>query len=178
MLAATALVSVAGRPEPRLLAQAPASAPTPPVVATLNQLMRGLQFPLSNVIFSSQGDDPAAVKPDQRPSAATNPLASVFGGWQAVENSSLALSESAALLMVPGRLCSNGVPVPVRDPDWARFVQGLRDASAAAYRGAQTKNQDTMLDVSEQLAASCSNCHQVYRRETVEPGSLAARCKR
>src|SRR5262249_45808886 len=86
-----------------------------PIHATLNQLMRAVQFPLSNVVFSSQGDDPAAVKQDDRPSAATDPLRSVFGGWQAVENSALALAESATLLTIPGRLCANGTPVPVQN---------------------------------------------------------------
>jgi hypothetical protein len=154
-----------------------APTPGPPVHATLNQLMRAVQFPLSNVIFSSQGDDPAAVKEDARPSAATDPLKSVFGGWQAVENSGLGLSESATLLIIPGRLCANGTPVPVQNADWIRFVQGLRDAGAAAYRAAQTKNQDNMLKVSEQVAESCSNCHQVYRKAGGRPNDLSNRCK-
>ena len=155
------------------------TAPTsgPPVHATLNQLMRAVQFPLSNVIFSSQGDDPAAVKEDARPSAATDPLKSVFGGWQAVENSGLGLSESATLLIIPGRLCANGTPVPMQNADWIRFVEGLRDAGTAAYRAAQTKNQDNMLKVSEQVAESCSSCHQVYRKAGARPNDLSNRCK-
>jgi hypothetical protein len=168
-----AIVTISDR---HILAQSP-TATTPPIRATLNQIMRGMQFPLSNVIFSSQGDDPAAVKQDARPSAATNPLASVFGGWLAVENSSLALAESATLLLVPGRLCANGTPVPVQNADWIRFVQGLRDAGNAAYVAAQTKNQDRMLEVSDQLATSCSNCHQVYRKGGADPGNLTNRCK-
>src|SRR5262245_54128183 len=150
----------------------------PPVHMTLNQLMRAVQFPLSNVVFSSQGDDPAAVKQDDRPSAATDPLRSVFGGWQAVENSGLALAESATLLTIPGRLCANGTPVPVQNADWIRFVQGLRDAGNAAYVAAQTKNQDKMLEVSEQVAVSCSNCHQVYRKAGARGmNDLTSRCK-
>jgi hypothetical protein len=177
VLGGVSLVAViAGFSDRHALAQTP-TATTTPIRATLNQIMRGMQFPLSNVIFSSQGDDPAAVKQDERPSAATNPLASVFGGWLAVENSSLALAESATLLLVPGRLCANGTPVPVQNADWIRFVQGLRDASNAAYLAAQTKNQDRMLEVSEQLATSCSNCHQVYRKAAAERGNLTNRCK-
>ena len=34
----------------------------------------------------------------------------VYGGWQSVENAALALAESANLLMIPGRMCSNGKP--------------------------------------------------------------------
>jgi hypothetical protein len=153
------------------------SSPSVPVHATLNQLMRAGQFPLSNVIFSAQGDDPAAVKEDVRASAATDPLRSVFGGWQAVENSGLGLAESATLLMLPGRTCANGTPVPVQNADWIRFVQGLRDAGVAAYRAAQTRSQDKMLEVSEQVTLSCSNCHQVYRKPGARPNDLANRCK-
>ena len=154
------------------------SSPSVPVHSTLNQLMRAVQFPLSNVIFSAQGDDPAAVKEDLRASAATDPLRSVFGGWQAVENSALGLAESATLLMLPGRVCANGTPVPVQNADWVRFVQGLRDAGEAAYRAAQTRSQDKMLEVSEQVAVSCSNCHQVYRKAGARGlTDLTNRCK-
>jgi hypothetical protein len=149
-----------------------------PVHATLNQLMRSVQFPLSNVIFASQSDDPASIKEDVRPSAATDPLRSVFGGWQAVENSGLALAESATLLTLPGRVCANGTAVPVQNADWIRFVQGLRDAGTAAYRAARSKNQDKMLEVSEQVANSCSNCHEVYRKAGARGmNDLTNRCK-
>ena len=151
---------------------------SPPVHMTLNQLMRAVQFPLSNVVFSSQGNDPGAVKEDARPSAATDPLRSVFGGWQAVENSALGLAESATLLTIPNRLCANGAQVPVQNADWRRFVQGLREAGEAAYRAAQTKSQDKMLEVSEQVAMSCSNCHQVYRKAGPQGANdFANRCK-
>src|SRR6185503_11519842 len=80
--------------------------------ADMNQLMKAIMFPNSNVIFAAQGDDPAKIKQDDDPSTAVNPLASLYGGWQAVENSGLALADSADLLLTPGRVCSNGTPVP------------------------------------------------------------------
>ena len=46
---------------------------------------------------------------------ATDLLASTFGRWQAVENSALGIAELAALLNVPGRKCSNGVEVPLKN---------------------------------------------------------------
>src|SRR5712691_6742829 len=87
------------------------------VDSNLNQLMRGTLYPAANVVFSAQNDNPADVKrpPGQDPSMATDPLASTFGGWQAVENAALALAESANLLLVPGRVCSNGAPAPITD---------------------------------------------------------------
>src|SRR2546423_15605323 len=92
-------------------------APKPPTAAmqiqsNLNQLMRGVFYPAANVVFFAQSDDPATVKRPSGldPSLATDPLVSTFGGWLAVENAGLALTESANLLLIPGRQCANGEP--------------------------------------------------------------------
>src|SRR4029434_1368594 len=103
--------------------------------------MREVMFPNSNVIFAAQSNDPAKVKAAGDPSTATDPLAGTYGGWTAVENDGLAIAESATLLTVPGRMCQNGKPVPMQNPDWPGFVQGLRDAGMEAYKAAQSKNQ-------------------------------------
>jgi hypothetical protein len=155
--------------------------PPKPAMATmqvqsdLNQLMRGVLYPASNVVFFAQTDNPADVKfvPGKDPSMATDPLASTFGGWQATENAALALTESANLLLIPGRNCANGLPVPMNNPDWPRFVQDLRDAGMKAYRAAQSKNQDKMVDAADTLSAACAGCHRKWR----EKPRLADRCK-
>jgi hypothetical protein len=61
--------------------------------ATLAQLMKGVLFPNSNVIFFAQSQNPADVPPAKDPSTATDPLANTCGKWEAVENSGLALAE-------------------------------------------------------------------------------------
>ena len=104
---------------------------------------------------------------------ATDPLVSTFGGWQAVENAALALFDSANLLLIPGRQCSNGVPAPIDSPDWAKFVQDLRDAGMKAYKAAQTKDQDKMIAAADTLSAACASCHKKWR----EKPRLADRCK-
>ncbi len=141
------------------------AAPAMQVISTLNQLMRGVIYPASNVVFSSQNDNPSDAKraPGQDPSLATDPLVSTFGGWVAVENAALALTESANLLLIPGRTCSNGVPAPINNPDWAKFVQELRDAGMKAYAAAQTKNQDKMIEASDTLTTACADCHKKWR---------------
>jgi len=96
-----------------------------------------------------------------------------LGGWSAVENSSLALSESANLLMVPGRKCSNGKDVPMQNEDWPKFVQGLREAGMAAYKAAQSKSQDKVLEATDAMTTACANCHEKYRDK---PGGVEARC--
>ena len=135
--------------------------------------MKGILYPNSNVIFAAQNDNPAEVKPAKDPSVAINPLESSYGGWQAVENSALALVEAANLLTVPGRKCANGRAVPLQNPDWAKFVQGLRDAGMAAYKAAQSKSQDKILDAADVMTTACANCHDKYR----EKAELADRCK-
>jgi hypothetical protein len=148
-----------------LMAQSPSTDAPPQVHADLNQLMRGVLYPAANVVFSAQTDNPGDVKfvPGHDPAMSTDPLTSSFGGWQAIENASLALAESANLLSIPGRTCSNGTPVPTKDPAWAMFLQQLRDAGLKAYKAAQAKDQAKVSDLSETLSAACAGCHRKWR---------------
>ena len=159
-----------------LVAQTPSTDAPQQIHADLNQLMRGALYPPANVVFFAQAENPAEVKWPalHDPSMSTDPLTSTFGGWQAVENAALALAESANLMMIPGRNCSNGVPVPIKDPAWAVFVQQVRDASMKAYKAAQAKSQDQILEVSEALSQSCEGCHRKWRNVR---GGAANRCK-
>lgn len=142
-------------------------------VANLGQLMKGILYPNSNVIFAAQSTNPNDVKPAADPSLATDPLASTYGKWEAVENSALALYEAANLLTEPGRKCANGKPVPIQNADWPKLVQGLRDAGLAVYKAAQSKNQDKIVDAADVMTTACANCHDKYR----EKPTLAARCQ-
>ncbi len=78
----------------------------------LLQLMRGVLYPASNIVFFAQTENPADVKfvPGKDPAMATDPLISTFGGWQAVENAALALSELANLLLTPRASARTGCP--------------------------------------------------------------------
>ena len=150
-----------------------AAAPAPQVAATLNKLMRGTLYPESNVVFASQDVNPADVPHAKDPAMATDPLASQFGKWEAVENNALAIAEVANLLMLPGRKCANGLDVPLKNPDWAKFVQELREAGMTAYTAAQTKNQDKMTDAADVMTVACKHCHDKYR----DRRNPADRCK-
>ena len=158
-----------------LRAQTVSTTATQEAHANLNQLMRGVLYPAANVVFFAQVENPGDVKPvpGQDPGMATDPLTSTFGGWQAIENASLALAESANLLLVPGRICSNGAPVPMKDPAWATFVQQVRDAGLMAYKAAQAKDQEKMINLSETLSAACAGCHRKWR----DRRTPANRCK-
>jgi cytochrome c556 len=142
----------------------------------LNQVMRGVLFPNSNVVFAAQSEDFAKIAQDKDPSTATDPLKGVYNSWTAVEDSGYALAEAANLLMIPGRVCSNGKPAPVANADWAKFVAGLRDAGMEAVKAAKAKSTDAIVDVSDKMTSACAACHDVYREKTDKQGGLAARC--
>src|SRR5262245_7841107 len=73
---------------------APGAAANSQVHGTLGQVMKGILFPSSNVVFAAQNVNPNDVKPAPDPATATDPLASSFGKWEAVENSGIAIAEA------------------------------------------------------------------------------------
>jgi hypothetical protein len=158
-----------------MIAQTPSTNAAQEVHTDLNRLMRGVLYPAANVVFFAQAENPGDVTPipGNDPSMATDPLTSTYGGWQAIENAALALAESANLLLIPGRICANGVPAPMKDPAWGTFVQEVRDAGMKAYKAAQTKDQEQMIAIAEPLSAACAGCHRKWR----DRRTPANRCK-
>ena len=158
--------------KPAVQAAGPAAGPAfkAQPIGNLAQVMRGILFPNSNIIFEAQEKDPGA--PPEK-DAARSAYGDVYGGWQAVENASLALVEAAALITIPGRLCQNGKPAPVQRADWVKYTQGLVDAGKVAYKAAQSKNQDNIVDAAGTLTDACAACHEVYREKPTD----AQRCQ-
>lgn len=162
LVALTALIaactSTPPTPEPPA-----AAAPAPKAYANLAQAMRAIPFPSSNIIFDAQSSDPGAPPKANEGAGATNQYSNVYGGWQAVENASMAISEMANLLLIPGRLCENGRPVPVEAEDFKQWAANLADAGQAAYKAAQSKNLDAMVEVAGTVSDACAACHEKYR---------------
>ena len=161
--------------------------PTFPPAANLAQLMRGILFPSSNIIFNVQGHDPGEKKDDKpyEPSANDNFSwaqwgAGIYSPWEIVDYAALSIADSAPLLLVPGRRCENGRPVPVDRDDWKKFTQQLIDVGKAAYKASQSRSQEAVSDVSNDLADACLQCHERYRDKpggtTADPSNKAARC--
>lgn len=148
-------------------------AQTARVHGNLAQVMRGILYPASNVVFFAQSEDPTSVKAAGDVSTSPNPLSSSYGGWEAVSNAGIALAESANLLIIPGRLCMNGKPAPVQAADWQMWVQELRDAGMTAYKAGQAKNMDAVLEAADVMSTACQNCHDKYREVA---GGIPARC--
>ena len=149
-----------------------AGAQPPRIYANMLQLMRGTLYPQSNVIFTAQVEDPASFKPAAHQSTSSDPFTSAYGGWEAVENSGMAMAETASLLLVPRR-CGNGKAAPVQNADWQMWVEELRDASMGVYKAGQAKNDEVVLEAADKLATACLHCHAKYRNV---PGGVPNRC--
>jgi hypothetical protein len=173
MVMAVAAVA-AQAPPAKKPAPAPAAAPKP--AGTLAQVMRGIYFPNSNVIFDVQQRDPGAPQPADtgRGNSASAVYANTYSGWEAVENAAIALTDGVDLIMKSGRLCQNGKPVPIQQPDFQRFARQMRTAGTAVLQAARTKSQEKVADATNDLADACSSCHEVYR--DVGPADSPARC--
>jgi len=165
-----------------------ASHAVPAPAANLAQLMRGILFPSSNLIFEVQGHDPGEKKDGKpyEPGANDNFSwaqwgAGIYSPWEVIDYAALAIADAAPLLLVPRR-CENGRAVPVDNDDWNRFTLELIEAGKAAYKASQSRNQEAVSDVSNQLADACLHCHEVYRDKpggtTADPSNKAARCVR
>jgi mono/diheme cytochrome c family protein len=163
--------------------------PALPPTGNLAQVMRGIFFPSSNIIFTVQSIDPAAAtKPntDEITTAGGFNWAiwgnGIYKGWDLIDYAAIALADSAPLMLTPGRRCENGKPVPVSDPEWVQFTLEMAEAGKAAYKASQTRNQQIVSDVTNQVADACLNCHVMYRDKRVrtinpaDPSNKAARC--
>jgi hypothetical protein len=116
-----------------------AQAPSPfHEVGTTSQLMIDIIYPASDALFYIERDPP---KNDH--------------DWNVIRGQALTLAESGNLLLMGTR---------VRDQDrWAADTKLMIDAGRAAFKAAQKKDMQAILDLNEQLYASCTTCHKHYR---------------
>lgn len=161
-------ITLAGGSAPAAASPATASATTSfPATGTVNQVMRGVLFPSSNVLFDVQTQDPGAAAkggvshPDA--AATTTRYGNVYEPWQIVDAAAVAIAEAGPMLMTPGRRCENGKLAPVDRADWQQYVQGLVEAGRQAYKASQTRDQATVGEVTNVISDACANCHRVYR---------------
>ncbi len=126
------------------VAQAPPYTPKP--YGNLKQVMRSMALPNSDIIFGVQGNLP---KNDME--------------WQKVINAAVAIEELENLIMIPGRIRSNGQPVPVQNADYAKFASALAPAGRDCLKASLQKNKDAVSNCTDSLSQACDNCHKVYR---------------
>jgi mono/diheme cytochrome c family protein len=160
------------------------TAPVFPAVGNLAQMMRGILFPSSNIVFNVQGQDPGGPRATYTPGSATFSWvdwgAGIYSGWELVDFAAISVAEAAPLLLTPGRRCENGRPVPVERADWIQFTKELVEAGRASYRASQTRSQEAVSASTDRLAEACASCHAIYRDKPggtpTDPSNKAARC--
>lgn len=126
------------------IAQAPSYNPKP--YGNLKQVMRSMLLPNSNIILGLQ-DNPPKNEAE----------------WQNVVNASVAIEEGYNLIMIPGRIRSNGQPVPVQAADYVKFAAALAPAGKDCLVASLKKSKDAVMNCTDSLTQACDNCHKVYR---------------
>jgi cytochrome c len=169
---ATQFTLPAGKAAPAPVAANPTGQPTVTATANLAQFMRAVTFPNANIIFNTQLYDPGKEKP-KMPIPYDYVLwgKTVYYGWEAVDEAILALRDTSPMLMLPGRKCQNGRPVPIQNADYQKAVKDLVAFTDELWKAAQTRNQETVSALSEKLNDTCANCHKVYRDVSVTGGA-------
>jgi Cytochrome C oxidase, cbb3-type, subunit III len=146
----------------------------------LAELMRAIAFPNANLIFNVQLKDPGT-QPKKQPASAPFDYvewgSTVYPGWLAIDQAAVAITETAPLLLTPGRRCQNGKPVPVDRADWKQYVAALVDAGKLAHTASKARDYEAFVGISEKLNDACANCHKVYRDKGGTEGSGATRCE-
>jgi mono/diheme cytochrome c family protein len=161
-----------------------------PPLGNMAQLMRGIFFPNSNLIFTVQTRDPGA---KAEPAATGNQTggfsfvdwgAGIYGGWELVDNAAIALADASPLMLAPGIRCENGRLAPVNDPDWIRFTEEMIAVARRTYQASQSRKQEAVAEATGDLSDACAACHQAYRDirtrgrapDPTDPSNKAARC--
>jgi quinoprotein glucose dehydrogenase len=175
----------------------PGGAPAPtqvkayPPLGNMAQLMRGIFFPNSNLIFTVQTRDPAEpARPATGDTAATGFSfvdwgAGIYGGWQLVDNAAIALADASPLMLTPGIRCENGRLAPVTDPDWIKFTEDMIAVARKTYQASQSRSQDAVSEATGDLSDACAACHRAYREvrppgatpDPTDPSNKAFRCQ-
>ena len=145
-----------------------AAASTFAPAGTVNQLMRGIFFHNSNLIFAVQETEPANLPPPPPPSRPDGLTIfdwglMIYTGWPAVENSAAAIADASTLLLKPGLRCENGRLAPITEPDWIRFTERMVSVAKRAQRLAQSQNKDAVSEYTADLSNACNACHLTYR---------------
>ena len=119
-------------------AQAPVTQPALKPVGTVDDLMVGIIWPISDEVFY----------------VTTRYTPKNEEEWRLFQGRMLTLAESANLLMMPGRAWDND--------GWMKDSQRLYDAGSAAYEAAKARDLDKIASLSDQMYAACVGCHNDY----------------
>ena len=161
-----------------------------PPLGNMAQLMRGVFFPNSNLIFTVQTRDPAAPAPKPSPEQQGQGFSvfdwgqGIYAGWQMIDNAAIAIADASPLMLMPGIRCENGRLAPINDPDWIKFTDQMIAVARKTYKASQSRSQDAVSEATGDLADACAACHQAYREvrprgqalDPTDPSNKANRC--
>jgi mono/diheme cytochrome c family protein len=171
-------------------AQAAGSMKAYPPLGNMAQLMRGIFFPNSNLLFTVQTRDPAAPPPKPTPEQQAQGFSvfdwgqGIYGGWQMIDNAAIAIADAGPLMLVPGMRCENGRVAPVTDPDWIKYTEDMIAVARRMYKLSQARNQEAVAEATGDLSDSCAACHGAYREvrlrgrapDPTDPSNRSSRC--
>ena len=171
-------------------AQAAGTVKAYPPLGNMAQLMRGIFFPNSNLLFTVQTRDPAAPQPKPTPEQEKQGFSvfdwgqGIYGGWQTIDNAAIAIADAGPLMLTPGIKCENGRVAPVTEPDWIKYTEDMMAVARKMYKLSQARNQEAVSDATGDLSDSCAACHNAYREVRVrgrapdptDPSNKANRC--
>jgi cytochrome c556 len=166
---------------------APEQAPParPVGIASVQEIMKAMVEPASNGVWKppeSISDPAAKATPAQKDA-----------DWLAVRHAAVALTETANLLVMPGRktvaaggkiqdegLQGNLPSAEIQkrieaDPaKWARFAKELQDATLETLPAIDARNIDALTDKGGRIDEACEACHKEYwYPPTASPGPVA-----
>jgi len=171
-------------------AQAAGTVKAYPPLGNMAQLMRGIYFPNSNLLFTVQTRDPAAPQPKPTPEQEKQGFSvfdwaqEIYGGWQTIDNAAIAIADAGPLMLTPGIRCENGRVAPVTEPDWIKYTEDMIAVARKMYKLSQSRNQEAVSDATGDLSDSCAACHNAYREVRVrgrapdptDPSNKSNRC--
>jgi cytochrome c len=151
----------------------------PPPLGNLSELMRAIAFYNSNIVFNLQVKSPEDFPKKSMPIPydAIEWGYTIYQGWLLVDQAAVALTETAPLLLTPGRRCQNGLAVPLDRADWKPYVDDLVRVGTKIYAASKARNYEALKPLSDELNATCANCHKIYRDNGGPEGSGANRCR-
>jgi hypothetical protein len=171
-------------------AQAAGSMKAYPPLGNMAQLMRGIFFPNSNLLFTVQTRDPAAPAPAPTAEQQKQGFSvfdwgqGIYGGWQMIDNAAIAIADAGPLMLVPGIRCENGRIAPVTEPEWIKYTEDMIAVARRMYKLSQARDQEAVAEATGDLSDSCAACHGAYREVRVrgraldptDPSNKSSRC--
>ena len=87
-------------------------------------------------------------------------MADGSGGEQRHRADRVGQAAGSTAFMFKRQTCANS------DRYMAKGTDSAARSRQAAYKAAQAKNQDQVLDAAEKITTACSTCHDPYREKT------------